>query len=328
MRSSFRIINLIVTLLAIPLIGTLGFMAIEGWGALDSLYMAVITLSTVGFNEIHPLSGSGRVFVIVYLLLCLGVFVYGVSQVGEMIIRGQLLEFLGSRRMNTALKSIKGHIVVCGFGRMGQKLCRRLAAGGKPFLVVDRDSQVLARAESEGWPFIAGDATDDKTLLAAGVERATGLAAVLSSDADNLYVVLSARLIQPKLLILARSADEKSIEKMKRAGANRIINIYEAGAHKMARLLSNRNLENFIELLSTSDSEFDIAQFTVSQGAEYCGKTLEDSGFRERDIMIVCISKQGQKAQIPPPSSVPINAGDTLIAIGKSSDLTALLQPE
>ncbi|MFQ5702115.1 MAG: potassium channel family protein [Acidobacteriota bacterium] len=316
-----------ILMAAILLLGTSGFMIVEGWGVVDSLYMAVITLTTVGFGEVHHLDTPGRLFVIGYLVAGLGVFLYGAAQIGEVFLRGQLMELFGGRRMNTMLKSIEGHVIVCGLGRMGWKLSQQLAKTGQSFVIVDRDKEALADAAAEGWHTFLGDATDDRVLEAVRVERARGLAAVLPSDSDNLYVVLSARLLQPKLWILARGADEKSNEKMKRAGANRVVDIYEAGAHKMARMLGNVNLEDFIEILSTREDRLDIAQITVSATADYCGRTLANSGFRERDIMIVGVGKPGGQFLIPPPSTVSIHEGDRLIALGKAADLTAFLHP-
>lgn len=309
----------------LPLVGTAGFILIEEWNFLDSLYMSIITLTTVGFNEVQPLSPTGRWFVIIYLICGLGVFLFGVVQFGEAILRGQLQDLIGSRRMSTALKSLENHLVICGFGRMGLQLARHLAKEGKPFVVIDRDRESLAEAEREGWHFVVGDATDDRVLQAAHVDRGRGLATVLSNDADNLYVVLSARLMHPGLQILARATDEKSTEKMQRAGASHVINIYEAGASKMAHMLTNANLEDFIELLATPDNELDLAQFTVPEQADYIGKTLAESGFRDKDVMIVGICKPGGEFQIPPSSSAPIQAGDTLIALGKSDDLEDFL---
>lgn len=326
-RPWFRYAKIAILLTLIPVGGAAGFMILEGWDLLDALYMSVITFTTVGYSEVHPLSDAGRIFVMVFLLVGIGVFLYGAGEIGGLLLRGQLAEILGSRRMDAALKTLNGHIIICGFGRMGRRVCSRLAKAGRPFIVIDRDEAAVAAAEAEGWRAYRGDATDDRILHKVGIDRARGLASVLSSDSDNLYVVLSARLIREGLQILARATDEKSYEKMVRAGANRVVNIYEAGAHKMAQLLENENLDDFVELIATRENAFDIAQFTVPATAEYCGRTLAESGLRTRGIIIVAIQKQGGSFVIPPPSDVSIQEGDRLIAIGKADDIATVLPP-
>ena len=212
-------------------------MVVEGWDFFDALYMAVITLTTVGFEEVYPLSTPGRMVVLVYLVSGLGVFFYGITQVGELLIRGELRRTLGRRLMDSTIRSVKDHTIVCGCGRMGLRLCALLAENGERFVVVDRDPEAVAVAIDRGWSVSVGDATHDSTLRALGIDRARGLAAVLTSDADNLFVVLSARLLNPDLMILARATEEESVDKMERAGADQVVNVHQIGAKQMLQLL-------------------------------------------------------------------------------------------
>lgn len=324
------ILRSILLLVMLPILGAAGFMWIEGWSFLDSLYMSVITLTTVGFQETHPLSDSGRVFVMVFLVVGVGAFLFGVVQVGERLLHIQLSEVLGTRKRLSVIRGLSGHIVVCGCGRMGRALCEQLQRQGNSFVVIDRDRDTLARLNDAHarWPVIVGDATDDRVLEEAGVARALGLAAVLSSDADNLYVTISARLLNPELQILVRTTEERNIEKIKRAGANRVVSLYEAGAHKIARLLANPNLDDFVEVLGTRSATVDLAQFTVGESAAFCGKRLSETSFRGEEVLIVGVLKPSGELLMPPPSATIIEAGDRLFAVGTSAALTRFTSTE
>lgn len=320
------IVRLLFVLLLLPLGGALALMYIEQWSFIDSLYMAVITLTTVGFEEIHPLSGPGRIFVMIYLVVGIGAFFFSVVQIGEILIQVQISEVLGSRKRQSVIRSIHDHLIVCGLGRMGRRVCRKLADSGTPFVAIDRDRSALeAVPGAERWPFIAGDATDDAVLEEAGVARAKSIVAVLSSDADNLYVTLSSRLLNPNLRIIARSTDESNVVKLKRAGADRVISLYEAGANKIFQMLENPNLEDFVEILGTKSDEFDVAQFTVPDSAPYCGQELKNSGFRSDEILIVGIENSRGELRMPPDSSTVIQAGDRLFALGPTAALQRLM---
>ena len=232
MTTTTRLVFLLLLLVALPMAGALGLVLIEGWSFVDALYMAVITLTTVGYDEVRPLGTAGRMLIIAYLVVGLGVFLYGVTHLGELLIRGELRRRLGWRLMNATLRSLKDHQIICGCGRTGAKLGAVLAERGERFVIVDRDSGALAAARESGWPALVGDATDDATLRSLRIGRAKGLAAVLSSDADNLFVVLSARLLNPGLNILARATDEASIGKLERAGADRVVNLQRHRGHE------------------------------------------------------------------------------------------------
>ena len=230
-------LRIILLLLLLPLIGTGAFIYLEEMEPLDALYMAVITLTTVGFHEVEPLGPSGKVFVIVYLVIGLGVFYYSVSTIGEFVVRGELRRTLGRNRMDSTIRALEGHQIICGYGRMGANLAEHLAAEDQRYVVVDNDADALEHAAERGFLAVEGDATDDDVLRAAGVMRAGSLVAVLSSDSENLHLVLSARLLNPKLRILARATSDKSMAKLSQAGADEVINLYRLGATRMAELL-------------------------------------------------------------------------------------------
>lgn len=316
-----RTFRITLLLFALTSTGVAGFMLIEGWNFLDALYMSVITLSTVGFSEVHSLSDAGRWFVIGYLIVGLGVFFYGVAQIGEVVLQAQFGDWLERRKMEKTIRNLKDHYVVCGFGRMGRHLCQRLAARNLPFVIIDKDEDVLQDTAEPGWHWVVGDATEDRVLLDAGIERAKGLATVLSTDADNVYVVLSARLLAPKLQIVSRSGDEKGVTKLEKAGADRVVSVYAASATKMAHSFIHPNVARFLEVITTEDTDFDLAEIPVDAEAPYAGQKLADTDFSRRGIVIVGIRHGDGSLAMPPPSQASILAGDTLIALGKAEAL-------
>jgi len=295
---------------------------------LDSLYMAVITLTTVGFNEVHPLSSGGRLFAMIFLVIGLGAFMYGAVTLGEIVVHAQLGAWLGRNKMLATLQKMQHHFIVCGFGRFGRSLCEELAERKLSFAVVELDAEAAAQCQERGWPVLAGDATEDSVLREAGIDRARGIACTLPSDAANLYVVMSARLLRKELQILSRATTEKDAEKLRRAGANRVISLYATGAAKMAQLMANPRVEDFFEVVTARGKSMELAEVQVTPGAPYVNRTLAESGFRSRGIMVVGIRRENGELLIPPASGDQIHAGDCLIALGKVDAVQELLRTE
>ncbi|NNE00471.1 MAG: potassium channel protein [Pirellulaceae bacterium] len=323
-----RLIWIVAVLVLLTAVGTGWFWLVEGWSLLDAAFMTVITLSTVGYDEVRPLSDRGRIFVMIYLVSGLGVFLFAVVQLGEMFVRAELRTWLRRRGMNSTLHSVKNHFVICGFGRMGRTICRHLADRKLPFVVVDHNESALAECEQQGWPCVRDDATIDQTLMDAGIERARGLAVVLDSDADNLYVVLSARLIAPELQIIARATDENGAHKMEKAGANRVVSLFTTGAATMAQLLINPQVEDFFEFVSGSGTTLDLAEIRVHAESPCANCALSETDFRQQGVIIVAIRRPDGEILLPPASSTMIRADDVLIALGKVSAVSELLTCE
>ena len=318
-------VQLVALLASLGLIGALGFQIIEGWNFSDAIFMAVTTLTTVGYGEIHPLSDSGRLFVILYLVMGLGLFLFGIVQLGEVVLRTQLRDWLGRKRMDTAIKQLNGHYIVCGFGRMGRTLCQQFSLRGLPFVVVDKNAESLIICQENGWHHIRGDATDDEVLTNAGVTKAKGLAVVVGSDADNLYVVLSARLLNKELTIIARSSDDKSAKKLQQAGATRVVSLYSTGAMKAASLLLNPNVDHFFETVSAGNNAINLTEISVPQGSPYAGKALNRTDFGKRGVVIVGLRRGVDELLLPVPGTEEIRIGDSLIALGKAEAIAALI---
>ncbi len=319
-----KLLRIVLLLLILTSVGAGWFIFVERWPWLDAVYMTVITLSTVGFHEVHPLTPRSQVFVSLFLITGIGIFMYGVIQLGELVIRAELQDWWRKRNMDQELKSMQHHFVICGCGRMGQMLCRHLSDAGESFVAIERNPEALEACVQNGWPVVEGDATEDRTLIEAGVQRARGLAAVLSSDADNLYVVLSSKLISKQVRVIARAYDEKGVEKMHRAGADQVVSLYASGAIKMAHLLTNPDLGDFFEFVAEGGLTLDLAEITTTPNSEFAGKTLAASGFRQRGIIIVGIRRASGDVVIPPTGNTLIEPGDNLFALGDKHSITQL----
>ena len=316
--------------LAVPvllvIVGTTGFALIEGWPLPDCLYMTVITITTVGFMEVHPLSPPGRLFT--SLLALGGVFtlLYAATAVIRAVVSGEIGGTLGRQRMERKLAELTGHAIICGYGRMGRLICSEFSGLGMPYVIVDRQADLLAEfREPHGIPLV-GDATDDHVLRKAGVERAKVLVTVAASDAANLYITMSARLLSEKLFIVARSEESEAEPKLLRAGANRVVSPYVIGGQRMAQAVLRPNVMDFIELATRSDyMELQIEESTIEPGSALAGRSLKDSRVRQDlGIIIVAIKKPDGRMVFNPPSEEAMQAGDLLITLGHRDQLERL----
>ena len=316
MKGILRILSM---LLALPVLGAAGFMlVIPGLSVLDALYLAVTTITTVGNSRLDTLAPAGRIFVMVYLIVGIGTFTYGAVQFGEHAYRTKLREWLARRKMDTTISSMRDHFIICGFGRMGRAICQRLAEQGVQFVVVDRDHDALAECREKGWHWLVGDATDDDTLLTAGIHHARALSSVLGVDAENVYLTLSAHLMAPDLQIVARASDEQSVPKLMKAGATRVVGLHDTGAAKMAQLMINPNLDRLVKVFEDKGLEMDMAEIEVARTAPYAGQLLGETDFRNRGITVVAIRRADGELLLPPPASTRIAVMDLLIFLGRS----------
>jgi voltage-gated potassium channel len=321
-----RLFSIIALLLSLTLVGTLGLRLIEGARWFDCLYMAILTLTTVGYSEVIPLSDAGRAFIIVYLIGGLGTFTYSAFQLGQWIASAQVRSLLERRRMEKAIAKLDDHFIVCGMGRMGRTICDYFAERGRPFVVVDHDEEAAAACcEENGWLYVLGDATDDNTLVRAGIERARALTSVLSTDADNVYVVLSARMLNAKLQIVARAGEEKAIEKIERAGATRVVSPFSSGAVKMARFMLNPSIEDFLEIADDRGNELELADVQIDANSPYVGKPLAETDLRDKGVMVIGIRRANGERLMPPPGSTVLHSGDSLFAFGSAESVNTMI---
>lgn len=317
-------LRILFILIILPLIGTLGFMYIENWRFLDAVYMSFITLSTVGYEVVSPLSDAGKVFVICYLGIGLSVFFYSLTQVGEMAVSGELKRLFGGRIMNRQIKGLSDHFIICGLGRMGRSVAQELFHKQHPFVVIEKDSTRVDQALQLGWRCVVGDATDEEVLEAAGLSKARCLATVLPNDADNLFTVMTARLLRKDLTIITRASAEKSVDKLRRAGATRIVSPYSTGAVKISQLMINPQLEDFIEIFADQNLGIDLTIIHIDRKSKLLGKTLQDLRLPEREIMVIGLRRSGQILEWPPPFDVALKENYSVIAVGKSAAIHSM----
>jgi len=308
--------------------GACGYWIIEGWGFIDSLYMSVITVTTVGFEEVQPLSSAGRAFTAILILLGVGGITYSFGTITNYLIAGELRGYLGARRMKRLISSLKDHYIVCGFGRMGQEVCRELQREGRAFIVVDQNEESIEKAREKGYIALSGDPGLDETLRECGIESAVGLTAVSDDDAKNLMVVISARGLKRRLAIVARVSGEDAPEKFLRAGAGSVFLPYLTGGRRVAQMLVRPAVVGFIEdvLHDRSSTGMLIENFTVVEGSRLEGRTLVEARIREETgAYVVGLQREtGIVADLGP--RTVLQAGDTVIAIGRRDQLDLLGQ--
>ncbi|MCA1959950.1 MAG: potassium channel protein [Desulfomonile sp.] len=307
----------------ILLFGTTGYRLIEGWSLLDCLYMTVITLTTVGFGEIHPLTPHGRVFTIMLIFFGMGVVAYAFVSATRFVVEGEILALLTRRRHMRAVERIHDHFIVCGFGRMGSFIAQQLHDRGIPFVLVEDKPEVQEKIIQLGYLMSPGDATEEETLKSAGINNARGLVAALNSDAENLYTVLTARELNPSLEIVARASDDAAQKKLMRAGATRVISPYKIGGMRMVMGMLKPTVTSFLEVvMDHTDLSIEIEEIQVGMGSQYAGKRLVETDIRrDLDLIVIGIEKHhGEMVFNPGPQTV-VEAHDTLIAMGRKEDL-------
>jgi len=307
--------------------GALGYRIIEGWPLLDAIYMSVITVTTVGFSEVRPLSPAGRVFTAILILLGVASITFSFGAISNYIVAGELRGLLGGRKMKRIISSMKNHVLVCGYGRMGHEVCRELQREGRDFVVLDEKEDSIRMARDEGYAAFHGDPGFDESLKECGIDRAAGLAATSDDDAKNLMVVLSARGLNPTLPIVARVSHEDGPEKFIRAGANNVFLPYRTGGRSMAQMILRPEVVAFIEdvLHDKSAIGLMIENLDLEPGSELDGSTLADAGIRERTGVYVLGIKRPGVGTIPDLRPLTeLKAGDTLIVIGKKDQLDRL----
>jgi voltage-gated potassium channel len=314
-------------LTALIIVGTLGYWLIEpAYSLFDAFYMTVITLTTVGYAEVHELSTAGRWFTIGLLLGGVFTFFFVATEILRSLISGDIQARIEKQRMARILAAMTNHLIVCGYGRMGRFVCHEFSRAGLPFVVIDRREELLREFDLPHGLGITGDATSDEILLRAGVERARALVTVLASDADNLFITMSARLLNDALYIVARAEGEQAEQKLTRAGANRVVAPYAIGGSKVAQAVLRPAVVDFIELATrTEHLELQIEEVQITTGSPLDGHTISSSQVRHNlGIIVVAILKSQGSMIYTPPASEPLHAGDTLIALGRREQMDQL----
>jgi voltage-gated potassium channel len=320
-----QIILPVVLIVGVISFGTIGYTILEGWDLFDSFYMTIITLTTVGYMEVHPLSKVGRLFTTFLILSGVGAMLYSLSVGARVVLEGEIRDILGRRKLSKKIEKLENHYIICGYGRMGRIICREMIQHGAPFVIVEKTPEVFAGIEKD-FLSLQGDSTQDTVLKEAGIEKASGLISVLSTDADNLYVVLSARGLNPKLRIVARASDEGAEQKLFRAGADHVVSPYFIGGLRIAHTILKPAVVDFIEFATRSGNiELQMEEIRVKETSHIINKALDECGIRkEMGIIIVAIKRVSGEMEFNPKSTSLIKRGDTLVAMGETIQLKAL----
>jgi voltage-gated potassium channel len=323
-----RLIFITSAVLLILLAGTIGFIVIEHYPPFDAFYMTLITISTVGYAEVHPLSQAGRVFNSFLIFFGVTIMLLAVGGMTQAIIELELNQYFGKRRIKKMIDALHNHYIVCGFGRVGRGAAAELQRAGVPFLIVDKSEDRVEWAIKSGMLGVLADATDDETLKDAGVLRAKGLIATLQSDADNLFVILSAKALKPSLLVSARVNSEQTEKKMRLAGADHVFAPYDMTGNRMAQVMLKPHVFQFIDFTTKSMGlDVGIEQVRVPSNSEFVSKSLQETHFRkELGVIVLAIRKSDGRMLFNPQAEASIEGGDHLIVMGEAANLRRLEQ--
>jgi voltage-gated potassium channel len=318
-----RVVAPLIMVAATIAFGVTAYQWVEGWSFLDSLYMVVITLSTVGFAEVQPLSPSGEIITIGIIVLGIASVSLVIGQATRLIVEGEIRQVLGKRRMQKDIGKLSNHVIVCGYGRVGRITCLELARAGEPFVVIDNSEALQARIEEDGSLAIFGDATEESTLEAAGITRAKSLILALPSEADSVYVTLLAKQRFPDLFVLARGISDNCERRLGAAGADRVVSPNIIGGMRMAYSVLQPSVQEFIDILTARrDLELEIAKISITEDSPLAGTTLKESRFRRRfGVLVVAFQAADGSVTFNPSPDDVITAGDILFLLGRREQL-------
>lgn len=315
----------IVILLAILLvvIGTAGYMLIEDWPMLDSVYMTVITLSTIGYGEVNPVSQTGRIFTLILIVMGVGFFLYVIGNVVQFLVEGRIRLILGRHKLDKQINQLNNHYIICGYGRMGRAFCRYLIQRGLKFVVLEKSAERVAVMNTDHVLYVTGEATVEENLLKAGVKRASNLIATLGTDADNVLLVLLAKGLNPSLYVVARASQNASKKPLDTAGADVVVSPYDIGARRMAHAILRPNVIRFLEYAFADEStDIHIEELPVSENSRLVGVSLKDSGIRHsHNLNILSIIKEDGDMIFNPSADTKFRTGEKVIAVGTMRDL-------
>ncbi|MCB8945308.1 MAG: potassium channel protein [Ardenticatenaceae bacterium] len=321
-RSVWPLVLLVVLLFVA---GTVGYMVIEGWSLPDAFYMTAITLTTVGFGEVRPLSTPGRIFTVLIIMSGVGSVAYGFGRLGEYFLTGHVAANLRSRRMMRTIDKLQNHIIVCGYGRVGKSAALTLRDGKRPVVVIDNTLDRIETAQEDGFVVLHADATRDEALIQAGIGRAWGLVVGTGDDSRNLFIVLSARALNGNLYIVARTVDAANEQKMIRAGANRVVSPYQIGGKHMANIVIRPHVTDFLDVVTLDGGlELWLEELVIQPNSVLIGQTVGDSNIRRRTgVTLVALLRRAGGTVMPDADTV-LQAGDELIVLGTREQLTSL----
>jgi voltage-gated potassium channel len=321
---SWRIVALLIA--AVVVAGTAGYVAIERWSAWDAFYMTVITITTVGYREVHPMSRAGEAFTVLVLLGGVGTFFYAFTLFIALFAEGHFLERRVQRRYLRMLEDLKDHFILCGFGRMGEIIAREFSRQNVAFVVIERSADRMQAALDKGYLAVEADASSEDVLRRVRIDRARGFIAAVGTDAENVYAVLSARLLRPDVFIIGRAETEDARIKLRRAGADRVISPYHIGGQQLAQTALRPAVVDFVQLATTSENlELNMEQVHIATGSPLAGRSLVEAGLRQRfGVVVVGIRRIDGHMDFNPPPETAMRAGDDLVVLGRADNLKEL----
>ncbi len=326
MNPGRRFLVAIVGIAVLTVGGTAGYMAIEHMAPLDALYMTIITISTVGYGEVKPLSEGGRIFTMGLIVTGVGTAFYLFAAVTQFVVEGQLRQFVGRAAMKHRIDQLEGHVVICGFGRMGRVVAEEMARSGGAAVVIERDPAREMELAAGGLLYVLGSALEDRVLEEAGVRRARAIVVVTASDADNVYITLSARTMNPKIRIHARGESEAGLQHLRMAGADQAISAYQWGGIRLAASIVRPSVVDFLELsFPGRGAEIDLEEIRVAKGSTLVGQPISAVEQSATRLRIVALKRGGAPTALIPDPATRIDAGDFLVAIGDRDTLRRLV---
>jgi voltage-gated potassium channel len=306
--------------------GTFGYTAIEGWGAWDAFYMTIITVTTVGYREVHDLSRAGQAFTVVLLLSGVGAALYTFTLLATVVVEGGLPKRLQRRRHERMLDTITDHFIICGYGRIGSIVAHQFRRQRIPYVVIERSPERLQTAIEDGALGVEADASREDVLKRVGIERARGLIAAVGTDAENVYAVLSARVMRPDLFIVGRAETEDATIKLKRAGASRVISPYQIGGVQIAQTALRPAVVDFMELATSSENlELAMEQITIGARSALANRTIVEANLRQKyGVIVIGIQREDSRMEFNPEPDTAIRPGDRLVVLGRPDSLKQL----
>ena len=316
----------VVLLVGVVAGGTLGYTLIEGWDPWDSLYMTVISVTTVGYREVQPLSRAGQLFTMIVLTVGVATVLYTFSYFMARLVEGDLQARWTLRRRERMLDDLDKHFILCGFGRMGHIIAREFARQSVPFVIIERDPDRMHEAIDLGYLAVEADASSESVLERVQIRRARGLIAAVSTDAENVYAVLTARLLHPSLFIIGRAETDDAKSKLVRAGADRVLAPYQIGGLQLAQTALRPAVVDFVQLATSSDNlDLNMEQVRIEGGASLAGRTIIEANLRQRfGVVVVGIQRADGRMEFNPPPDATMEPGDYLVVLGKSESLREL----
>ena len=317
-----------LSLFSIFVIGTIGYHNIEGWSVAESLYTTVTTLSTVGYGDFYPVTAGGRLFTVILIIFGVGTMLYTIGLLTETMVEARFQSLMGRGKVEKMINKLNNHYIICGCGRIGFLICKELMAEKVPFVVIDNNPDIIQKIEAEGFMYHKGDAAQDKTLIAAGIKRAKGIVCALPTDPENLYVILTAKELNPDIYILSRSEEIESEHRLLRAGADRVMSPYTLGGMRMAMAITKPAMLDFIEITTGRQSlDLRMAEISICEGSQFISKSLEESEIRQHyGLIIVAVKKDAGQMLFNPMANYVISTGDKLIALGEDNNVSRFVK--